>query len=194
MDKKDIKVSSIILLAETRNKRQFLFGAYDDNGNATGFLDLPEDHEKFVETLKGQQTIMGRKTLEATPEDFPDGGRICITHHTDDLTKGAVGAKTIEEAIDIAKERAVKAGQDRVYIIGGASIIEQAIAKEVLQEIQLTLAYDHQKEVSNPVYLNFKMPKWDAVEYSNLKVSENSNPKNIRYKYFTLTPKKRRYV
>src|SRR5690625_5249667 len=112
-----MKTSSIILLAKTEKAQQYIFGAYKDNGEATGFVKLPEDHKMFLETLRNQQTIMGVKTLEATPKDFPDAGRICVSHHPDKVRPDAIGVNSISKGMDIASKRAVKAGKSKVFVI-----------------------------------------------------------------------------
>src|SRR5699024_3201335 len=122
-----MKTSAIILLAKTGDPQRYLFGAYDDERKATGFLDLPEDHQMFTETLVNRQTIMGRKTLKATPKDFPDAGRICVTHQPETVREDAIGTDSIPKAIEIAHRRAARAKQDMVYVIGGASILRQCI-------------------------------------------------------------------
>lgn len=184
-----IITSSIILLATTDQPNEYLFGAYKENGEATSFLKLPEDHRFFVDRLRGKQTVMGRSTLEATPVDFPDGGRICITHHPDDLRSDAIPAKDIQEAIRLAKKRAEKSGDDRIYVIGGASIIKQAIEKGLLDEINLTLTYGHQENIPHPVYLSFNREEWTVKKDSGKKISESSVPKNLAYRFLVLQPK-----
>lgn len=181
-----IQTSSVILLAQTPISNRYLFGAYKNNGEATRFLSLPEDHERFVRILTGEQTLMGRKTWEATPADFPDAGRVCITHHPENIKKGTLVVENITQGITLAKERALKTEKSSIFIVGGASIIQQCLAQDLLDEIHLTLAYDHQKQVSNPVYLDFKQENWNLKEDSGLLLSKRSSPKNIRYRYLLL--------
>lgn len=182
-----ILTSSIILLATTSENNRYIFGAYDNLGNATAFAKLPEDHKMFVETLRGQQTVMGVKTLLATPLDFPDGGRICITNHPEKVRNDAIPATSIEEGIAIAKERARKKNQKKIFVIGGASIIAQSLEKGILDEIILTVIYDHFHPVENPVFLNFEMDKWKIIEDSGVLISENSEPESLGYRYYRLS-------
>lgn len=184
-----IKTSSMILLAKTEIADKYLFGAYKNNGEATGFIKLPEDHKRFISKLTGIQTIMGANTLKATPADFPDGGRICITHHPDQIEKGAIPAPNIRSGIETAKKRAEIHHQKVVYVIGGASIIRQCIDLNLLDEIELTLTYGHQKDVPNPVYLDFHLDDWKITEDSGLLISKNSKPKNLKYRFLTLNRK-----
>lgn len=183
---KTIQVSSIILLARTETPHHYIFGAYKNNGEATSFVDLPEDHRMFVETLTDEQTVMGFKTLQATPQDFPDAGKICVTHHPKRVPAYAIAAKSIKEGIQIAKERATKVGKEKIYIIGGASIIKQCLQEGLLDEIKLTLVYDHLKKVDQFVYLNFTINKWNIDSDSGILIAKHSKPDKLHYRYYTL--------
>lgn len=191
MSLSQIQTSSVILLAQTPIKERYLFGAYKNNGEATSFLSLPEDHDRFVKLLTGEQTLMGRKTLEATPSDFPDAGRICITHHPAKTSSGALAVESIPQGIHLAKKRALKAGKSAIFIVGGASIIQQCLAQDLLDEIYLTLAYAHQKRVPHPVYLDFEFDNWKLKEDSGILISQHSTPKNLRYRYLRLQKNRR---
>lgn len=186
---REIITSSIILLAKTSIEDQYIFGAYKDSGEATDFLQLPEDHEMFVNTLIGQQTVMGVNTLNATPLDFPDGGRICITHHPEKVRNDAIAATSIKQGIEIAKKRAEATNQEKIYVIGGAELIQQCLELQLLDEIQLTLTYGYKKQVENPIYLNFKLNNWKIIEDSGIMISANSIPKGLKFSYLRLKNK-----
>ncbi len=190
MDISSVITSSIILLAKTGQSNKYMFGAYTNDGKATSFLKLPEDRKMFEETLVNRQTVMGRNTFNATPADFPDAGRICITHHPEKIEDKGIPASTIEEGIAIAKERATKAGQNIIYVIGGANIIKQCLEKNLLDEIKLTLTYGHRADVENPVYLDFNMDDWEVKEDSGIMVSKNSEPEDLEYRYLRIEPKR----
>lgn len=182
----EVIVSSVILLAKTETPGCYLFGAYDNQGKATSFLQLPEDHSFFVETLRGQQTIMGRATLEATPLDFPDDGRICVTHHPETLRADAIPASSIEEGIRYARLRAKERNQEKVFVIGGADVMRQCLEKQLLDEVLLTLTETHIEKVPNPVYLNFSLSDWKIIKDSGLLIGQDSNPVNLKFHYYTL--------
>lgn len=185
-----ITTSSIILLAKTKQANKYIFGAYTDDGKATSFLKLPEDRKMFEETLVNRQTVMGRNTFNATPTDFPDAGRICITHHPEKVGDKGIPAATIKEGIAIAKKRAQKAGQNIIYVIGGANIIKQCLEENLLDEIKLTLTYDHRPNVENPVYLDFNLDNWNIAEDSGIMISKNSEPKDLKYRYLRIVPRR----
>lgn len=166
-----------------------MFGAYKDSGEATSFVTLPEDHQMFVDTLVDQQTVMGVKTLLATPLNFPDVGRICITHHPENVRSDAIAVSSIEEGIEVAKERAKKAQQNKIFVIGGASIIQQCLAQNLLDEIKVTLTYQHYQEVPNPIYLDLNLDDWNIVEDSGILTSSSSKPEKMNYRYYRLIKK-----
>lgn len=184
-----IKVSAVILLAKTKEENQYVFGAYQ-NKKATSFVDLPEDHDRFVQILTGEQTLMGFHTLEATPQDFPDAGRICVTHHPEKVGKNAIAVDSIKEGIEIAKKRAKKADKNQVYIVGGASIIKQCLEKNLLDEIELTLVYDYYQSANTHfVFLHFDLTKWTILKDSGIQIANDSKPHKLKFRYCTLVPK-----
>lgn len=185
----NILTSSIILLAKTSAPHHFVFGAYDKEGKATSFVKLPEDHKMFVDTLTGEQTVMGAKTLDATPETFPDAGRICITHHPEKVQKEGIPAQSIEEGIQIAKQRAKERNKNKIYVIGGANIIAQCLDKNLLDEIILTVVSDYYEEADRLVYLDFDIEKWEIIQDSGELISSGSKPKNLKYRFYTLHKK-----
>lgn len=184
--KSSIKTKAIILLAESDKPNQYIFGAYKNNGEATSFVKLPEDHQRFVDLLTHRQTIMGHKTFQATPKNFPDAGRIVITHYPEKIDAPGIGVKNIQEAIDLAKKRAKKEDQNEIFIVGGASIIQQFIEENLLDEILLTLTYAHQENITNPVYLSFDLTNWEIKNDSGMLTSEKSDPRNLKYRYLDL--------
>lgn len=166
-----------------------MFGAYSDKGEAAGFLSLPEDHRRFVKMLTGRQTVMGFKTLEATPADFPDAGRICITHHPEKVNPPAIAAGSIAEGIEIAKQRASKTGQNVIYVIGGAEILTQCLEQQLLDEVELTLTEEYLDSAPNLIYLDFDLDDWEITDDSGILTSADSNPAHLQYRYLTLRKK-----
>jgi dihydrofolate reductase len=86
--------------------------------------------------------IMGRKTWESIPEKFrplPGRNNIVLTRNAELKADGAKVLTSLEEAIDSAEH------SEKIFIIGGGSIYEQALKLPNLQGIYLTRihkAYD----------------------------------------------------
>lgn len=117
------------------------------NGNAIPW-HLPEDFKHFSTTTKGHAVIMGSSTWDSLPEKFrPLPGRLNIVVSRKRTTPPtAKWAGSVEHAIAIAKtawrhaegERAwidpvnrasvILPASEEIFIIGGASIYEQAMA------------------------------------------------------------------
>ncbi len=92
-------------------------------GNALLFK-IPEDMKFFKEKTRGHVVIMGRKTYESIGRPLPDRVNIIISRNTDfEVPEGVMKAKSIEEAIEIAKEHE----KTEAFVIGGAQIYELAM-------------------------------------------------------------------
>ena len=87
---------------------------------------LPADMKFFKETTTGHCIITGRKNYESIPEKFrplPNRTNIVITRQENYNAPGAIVVKSIEEAIEKAKQT----GDDEIFIIGGAEIFKQSL-------------------------------------------------------------------
>jgi len=81
---------------------------------------LPKDLQFFKETTMGKYVVMGRKTFESLPKKLP--GRVMVVVSSKDLDKD-YDIICYHNLIDALKNLG---GKD-IFIIGGASIYEQAI-------------------------------------------------------------------
>ncbi|MCX7985634.1 MAG: dihydrofolate reductase [Bacteroidales bacterium] len=93
---------------------------YAIGNNNTLLWHIPEDFKWFKKLTMGHTIIMGTNTYLSLPRR-PLAGRknIVISHtHKYDL-QGAIGANSIEEAIELAD------ADNENFIIGGASIYKQ---------------------------------------------------------------------
>ena len=83
--------------------------------------NIPDDLKNFKKLTTGNTVIMGRKTFESIGRPLPNRHNIVITTSLH-KTEGIEIAHTIQEAIEKAKARNKEA-----FVIGGATIYEQAI-------------------------------------------------------------------
>lgn len=105
---------------------------------------LPEDLRFFKETTLGggglNAVIMGRNTWESIPEKFrPLAGRlnIVLTRHPEKLRikdEGVEVAVSLEDALARASRKRVA----RIFVIGGAEVYAEAIARPQCRDIFLT--------------------------------------------------------
>lgn len=87
--------------------------------------DIPEDMEHFRSKTRGHAVIMGRKTYESIGHALPGRPNIIITRDdTFKTTDGCFIVHSLDEAITVGKEKE----QEELFIIGGATVYEQAIA------------------------------------------------------------------
>lgn len=87
---------------------------------------LPADMKFFKEKTSGHCVITGRKNYESIPEKFrplPNRINIIITRQEEYYAPGAIVVRSIEEAIEKAKQT----GDQEIFIIGGAEIFMQSM-------------------------------------------------------------------
>jgi len=84
---------------------------------------LPEDMRQFKELTMGSTVVMGRVTWESLPAKFrplPGRRNVVVTRQVAYDAPGADVVSSLEEALMLA-------GDDDVWVAGGASIYEQAL-------------------------------------------------------------------
>lgn len=84
---------------------------------------LPNDMKRFRTLTTGNAIIMGRKTFESLPKGALPNRRNIVLSRTSvkDAFPGAECYATLDEALEACRN------QDEVFIIGGASVYEQAL-------------------------------------------------------------------
>ncbi len=93
---------------------------------------IPEDMAHFKALTAGHAVLMGRKTWESLPERFrplPGRRNIVISRQADYSAPGAELAHTLADGIALA------ADAEKLFVIGGAQIYEQAMAQADRLEI-----------------------------------------------------------
>lgn len=83
--------------------------------------DIPDELARFKKLTSGNSIIMGRKTFESIGRPLPNRTNIVVSRSMPE-TKGAIIARSVSEAIELAKPFRKDA-----FIIGGAQIYEQAL-------------------------------------------------------------------
>lgn len=98
-----------------------------DINNAIGkenklLWNLPADLKFFKNTTMGCPIIMGRKTYESIGRLLPGRRNIIVTRNKEYKAEGAEVFHSTEEAFKSCTE-------DKVFVIGGADIFKQTLAK-----------------------------------------------------------------
>lgn len=82
---------------------------------------LPNDLKRFKALTTGHTIIMGRKTFESLPKGALPNRRNIVLSRGTDAFEGCDCYKSLEEALSHCTDN------EDIYIIGGASIYEQAL-------------------------------------------------------------------
>ena len=93
---------------------------------------IKEDMKRFQTLTMGHPIIMGRKTFESLPYGPLPGRRNIIVSTTLDVVAGAEVAKSLDDALKFLKN------EDEVFIIGGASLYEEAVNKGIVDKFYMT--------------------------------------------------------
>lgn len=105
---------------------------------------LPDDMKYFMKTTSGHHVIMGRKNYESIPEKFrplPNRTNIVVTRQRNYRAKNCTVVHSLDDALTLAHQ----ANVDEVFIIGGAEIYRQGLARAdrlYLTEIHATVDGD----------------------------------------------------
>lgn len=96
---------------------------------------LPDDLRHFRQTTLNSPIIMGRTTFESFPKPLPNRKHIVVTHRSLHIAHDDVFvASSIEEAVSVTKT--ISNGIS--YVIGGASIYQQFLDKNLIDEMIVT--------------------------------------------------------
>ena len=96
---------------------------------------LPADLKRFKKVTTGHYILMGRNTYESIGKPLPNRTTIIITRNKNYSKEGCLIAGSIEEAIELAKEEA------QLFIIGGAQIYKEIMAKDLADQLDITLVH-----------------------------------------------------
>jgi dihydrofolate reductase len=128
---------------------------------------LPADLKRFKKVTTGHYILMGRNTFESIGRPLPNRTTIIITRNKNYFKEGCLIANSLEQAIEMAKPAA------QIFIIGGAQIYKETIAKEVAVQLDITLVH-HNFEAD--VFFPEIDPKvWKEVAREDYKADEKND-------------------
>ncbi len=111
---------------------------------------IPADMQHFKRLTMGHHLIMGRKTFESIGKPLPGRTNVVVTRNRDLAIAGCLVSNSLEEAI------AACAGDDEIFIVGGADIYAQALGRVdalYVTEIQ-------QDVIGDALFPEFDRTKW----------------------------------
>lgn len=160
--------------------------------NAIGYKNkliywLPNDLKRFKALTTGNTIIMGRKTFESLPKGaLPNRRNIVISRSAKaDAFTGAECYPTLEAALEAAKTGYTYNDETStdVYIIGGASVYEQALASA--DRLCLTYIYDTPED-ADTFFPSFEKTEWEETFREEHDVDEKHSQ---RYAFIDLVRK-----
>lgn len=130
---------------------------------------LPRDLKRFRKLTMGHHLLLGRRTFEAIGRPLPGRTMVVLTSGTMDLTGGGYCARSLAEALDIARRH----GETEAFIAGGEQVYRQALP--VVERLYLTRV--HATIEGDARFPRFDMTGWREIEREFHPVSgENSVP------------------
>src|SRR5262245_28968386 len=114
---------------------------------------LSADLKRFRDLTMGHHIIVGRKTFESIGRPLPGRRMIVMTRDRNYKAEGCDVAHSVEDVIDLARER----GESEVFICGGVEIYAQTIG--VVDRMYLTFV---DAEVASDTFF----PEFDEREWS----------------------------
>lgn len=128
---------------------------------------LPADLKRFKKVTTGHYILMGRNTFESIGKPLPNRTTIIITRNKNYSKEGCLIAGSIEEAIELAKEEA------QLFIIGGAQIYKEIMAKDLADQLDITLVHS---EFDADVYFpEIDAKVWKEVAREDFKADEKND-------------------
>jgi len=133
---------------------------------------LPADLKHFKNITTGHTVIMGRKTYDSVGKPLPNRRNIIITRQNITI-EGCEVVKSIEDALVLS------AGEEEVFIVGGAEIYKQSI--HLTNRIYLTVV--HQKFDADSFFPEINYDEWRETEREDHQPDEKNK---LRYSFITL--------
>ena len=102
---------------------------------------LPKDLQRFRRLTMGHHVVMGRKTFESLGRPLPGRKLIIVTRNTHYHVPGYTVTHSLEKAHEVAQ----KSGETALFIAGGATIYQAALAwadKIYMTEVQAVVEGD----------------------------------------------------
>ena len=134
---------------------------------------IPSDMTRFRELTTGHTIIMGRKTFESLPNGALPHRRNIVISKTREQITGCEVYTSLEEALAARKE----AAEDECFIIGGASIYEQALP--FADKLYLTIV-EKEPEHADTFFPEINPAEWEVTE------KEMRNENGLPFTFLTL--------
>ena len=125
---------------------------------------LPNDLKRFKQLTTGHTIIMGRRTFESFPKGaLPNRRNVVLSRQADSSFEGADHYPTLQEAL------ASCSPDEDIYIIGGATVYEQAMP--LADRLLITHVADT-PEKADAFFPTFDKKEWEVIEQADYTADE----------------------
>ena len=132
----------------------------------------PEDLKHFKTLTMGHHMIMGRKTFDSIGKPLPGRTTVVVTRNAGLEIEGCVIAHSLKEAI------AACAGDEEIFIVGGADLYRQAVS--LVDTLYIT---EIQQDVAGDAHFpEFDMRVWQET---SREVRSQETPQPLEYHFVT---------
>jgi len=140
---------------------------------------LSADLKRFKKVTTGHYILMGRNTFESIGRPLPNRTTIIITRNKSYFKEGCLIASSLEKAIELAKE------EKEIFIIGGAQIYKETMAKNLADRLDVTLV--HEAFDADVYFPKIDAKVWKETKREAFKADEkNEFDYNTRHGFFGL--------
>lgn len=134
-------------------------GAYPIGKKGGMPWNCKEDLQWFKEVTMGYPVIMGRRTFESIKKPLIGRLNIVISKTTYENTDDVYYVKSVEEAIELAKEKSEKA-----FIIGGGTIYNYVLEKNYIDYVYVDELNVNIENADTHIFIDFQnRPSWARV-------------------------------
>lgn len=139
---------------------------------------ISEDLKRFKSLTLGHHVIMGRKTFESVGKPLPGRVNIVISRQDNYSKDGCTVVKSLEEALEVAKN------DSEVFIIGGGEIYKQALS--ITDKIYLTRI--HAGFAGDTFFPELKLTEWITESVTK---GKPTNDEGLGYTFINLVRDKK---
>jgi dihydrofolate reductase len=130
----------------------------------------PEDLKHFKALTMGHHMIMGRKTYDSIGKPLPGRTTVVVTRNEGLQIEGCLMAHSLEQSI------AACAGDEEVFVVGGAELYTQALP--LVDTLYIT-------EIQQDVEGDAHFPAFDKAEWQEVsrEVRKQETPQPLEYHF-----------
>ena len=100
---------------------------------------LPSDLKRFRKLTMGKPIVMGRKTFQSIGKVLDGRDNIIVSRDPQFQVAGGFVVRSVDEALELGREKATAGGGFEVMVIGGAEIYKVTLA--MADRVYLTLVH-----------------------------------------------------